>query len=126
MSEWMKAIAYAMITLFLGFLLREFGFRGYRLAVIVGTVGVIGVAVIGIGDMLSSFSVLGQDIDDKYVKMILKIIGVGYVSGICSDVCIDLGELGLSNAVILVGKCEIVAIAAPCVVSIIEQGVSLI
>ena len=126
MSDLLRVVAYAMITLFLGFLLREFGFRGYKLIAIVGTVGIIGATAVSIGEILSSLSAFSGRIDEKYVKMILKILGVGYISGICSDICIELGELGLSSAVLLVGKCEIVAIAAPCAIYIIEQGVSLL
>ena len=46
MSEWLKVVAYAVITLFLGTLLKELGFKGTRLIFLLGTVSVIGAAVI--------------------------------------------------------------------------------
>lgn len=126
MSVWIKGLSVGMITLVLGFLLREFGFRGYRLAVVLGTVGVIGIATSLVGEIISAFSVFGQDYDSEYIKTVLKIIGIGYVSGICADICVDLGEAGLSSAILLIGKCEIVVLAAPCAISIVQKGVELI
>ena len=126
MSVWIKGLSIGMITLVLGFLLRELGFRGYRLAVILGTVGVIGIATSSISEIISTFSVFGQDYSAEHIKTILKIIGIGCVSGICADICVDLGEVGLSNAILLIGKCEIVVLAAPCAISVVQKGVELI
>ena len=126
MSEWIKLIAYAMITLFLGVLLREFGFRGARLFSILGTVTVIGALIISVGNASPIGAYLSDGVNKEYASMILKIIGVGYVSGICSDICTDLGEMGLSGAVAMIGKIEIVLISLPCAKEIIERGLALI
>ena len=126
MSEWIKLIAYAMITLFLGVLLREFGFRGARLFSILGTVTIIGALIIAVGNASPVGVYLSDGVNKEYIAMILKIIGVGYVSGICSDICTDLGEMGLSGAVAMIGKVEIVLISLPCAKEIIERGLALI
>lgn len=126
MSEWIKLIAYAMITLFLGVLLREFGFRGARLFSILGTVTIIGALIIAVGNSSPVGVYLSDGVNKEYIAMILKIIGVGYVSGICSDICTDLGEMGLSGAVAMIGKIEIVLISLPCAKEIIERGLALI
>ena len=126
MSEWIKLIAYAMITLFLSVLLREFGFRGARLFSILGTVTIIGALIIAVGNASPVDVYLSDGVNKEYIAMILKIIGVGYVSGICSDICTDLGEMGLSGAVAMIGKIEIVLISLPCAKEIIERGLALI
>ena len=126
MSEWIKLIAYAMITLFLGVMLKEFGFHGARLFSILGTVTVIGALVISVGNITTESSSFLNGTDAKYTAMILKIIGIGYFSGICSDICAELGELGLSGAVSLIGRIEIILISLPCAKEIIERGLEMI
>ena len=65
----------------------------------------------GIGDVSSS---------------LLKIVGIGYLSGITADVCRGVGEGGIASSVTLVAKAEIIAIAAPYFFDIVEMGVSLV
>lgn len=126
MSGWMRLVAYAMITLFLGVLLREFGFRGARLFSILGSVTVVSaVALAAMEDGLLSSYFQGGDSAQR-IGVIMKVLGVGYVSGICADVCSDLGESGLANAVTLVGRVEIIMLSLPSVKEIIEQGMALL
>ncbi len=126
MSPWMKAVAYAMIALFLGFILREMGFHGSRLVVIIGVVATIGVGVLIASEIIDRLLVLGGDFSSSGVKLMLKILGVGYVSGVCSDVCLDLGENGLAGAILHIGKIEMLLICVPSVISVVEKGVELI
>lgn len=126
MSGWMRAVALAMITLFLGFVLKELGFRGTRLYMILGAVGVVSVAVMGLSELISELSFLGEGDEGEYVESILKILGIGYVVGVCSDICLDLGEPTLSGAVLTLGRLEMLAVAMPCLISVVKKGVELI
>lgn len=126
MNLWTKAIAYAMITLFLGFVLKEMGFHGSKLVVILGTVGAVGIGISLVGEIMKSFRVFGQDVENSTLKLMMKILGVGYVSGICSDICCDLGENGLSGAILQIGRLEMLLMCVPTVISIIEKGAELI
>ena len=106
MIEWMKLIAYVMITLFLGVILRELGFKGAKLVFLLGMISVIGACAICIGKLTSSFGTFGRE-SGEYATAMLKIVGVGYAFGICSDICTELGEGGLAGAVTLFGRVEI-------------------
>lgn len=125
MSSWVRVIAYVLITLFLGVVLRELGFRGSRLVILLGTVSILGASVIYLGETVSEISALTDKGNECAVAM-LKIVGVGYAFGICSDVCRDLGESGLSAAVCLFGRVEILMISLPFIKEIIEEGVKLL
>ena len=57
---------------------------------------------------------------------VLKIVGIGYLAGITSDVCAELGVPRIGNAVTLVGRIEIIALAAPYFVAILDLGAELI
>ena len=118
-------VAYVLITLFLGLLLKELGFRGATLVLLLGTVSVVGVAVLSLGGI---FSILpGVDGESgEYAEAMLKIVGVGYIFGVCSDVCSQLGEGSLSSAVTLCGRMEIIALSTPFIKRIIEKGIELL
>ena len=121
----LKVVGYAFITLFLVVILREVGFRGARLISLVGVVGLLSACVVGIESLGAAFDKIGQGVPDEYAVAVMKIMGVGYASGICSDVCLELGEVGLSGAVSLFGRIEMLAISAPMAVSIFERGLEL-
>jgi hypothetical protein len=125
MSGWMKIAAYVLITVFLGFILRELGFQGARLVGLLGAVVVVGAGVIGIGEIFSMIS-LSDESGREYVCAMLKIVGVGYVFGICSDICAQMGETGLSSAACLFGRVEIITISLPFIKRIVEKGIELI
>ena len=125
MSEWMKIIAYAFITLFLGVVLKELGFKGTRLVMILGTLSLLCVSITYIGEAMSIFPVAYAD-GEEYAVAMLKMVGVGYAFGICSDICRELGEGSLSGVVVLLGRVEILALSVPFIKRIIERSVELI
>lgn len=57
---------------------------------------------------------------------ILKIVGVGYLAGIVSDVCRELGETMTASAVVFIGRIEIIAIATPFFEEVVSLGMELI
>lgn len=125
MSGIFKIVAYVIITLFLGVVLKELGFKGARLIFVLGIISVIGVVVTYVGSLVDLLDGVG-DVDTEYTVAILKIIGVGYVFGICSDICTELGEGVLSSSVSLIGRVEIMMLCTPFIKMIIEKGVVLI
>ena len=125
MSYAVKLIAYVLITLFLGVILRELGFKGSRLVLLLGMISVIGASVTYVGKLIELYGMLGIG-SDEYAVAMIKIVGIGYVFGICADICSELGEGGLANAVCLFGRIEAVTLSAPFVKMIVEKGIELI
>ena len=125
MSEWMRLIAYVLVTLFLGVILKELGFKGAKLIFLLGMISVIGACAIYIGRLTSELGSLGRE-SGEYATAMLKIVGVGYAFGICSDICTELGEGGLAGAVTLFGRIEIMTISAPFIKMIVEKGIEMI
>lgn len=125
MSYAVKLIAYVLITLFLGVILRELGFKGSRLVLLLGMISVIGASVTYVGKLIELYGMLGMG-SDEYAVAMIKIVGIGYVFGICADICSELGEVGLANAVCLFGRIEAVTLSAPFVKMIVEKGIELI
>ena len=53
-------------------------------------------------------------------------LGVGYVFGIVSDICEEMGERGISSAVINAGRIEIFLLIFPYFKKILEMGIGLL
>lgn len=125
MSGWAKVVAYTLITLFLGFILREVGFKGSRLVVLVGTVSLLGASALCIGEVVTALPAL-NGVDKEYAVAMLKMVGVCYAFGVSADLCRELGEVSLSDAVCLFGRIEILMISLPFIKRIVEKGIELI
>lgn len=125
MSAWGKVLAYAFITLFLGVVLKELGFKGTRLVMLLGTLSLLCISVTYIGEVIAMLPAVGED-GKEYAVVMLKMVGVGYAFGVCSDVCRELGETSLSGVVALLGRVEILVLSVPFVKRIIECSVELI
>ena len=122
-----KACAFAIGTAVLTVLLKEIGWRGAPLVGVVASLGVIGLVL----PYLSRLGGFYSDIADGFglselVKSVSKVIGIGYLGGICADACSELGEASVSSAVITVARLEILIITAPYFIEVVEMGVSLL
>lgn len=119
--------ALALTAVVASVMLRELGWRG------VGVFGVC-VAVVAVGRILphvfevsEAFSFFSRDLGvSETATTVMKIVGTGYLAGIVSDVCRDMGEAGIASAVTTVGRVEMLAIAAPSFFEVIRLGVELI
>jgi len=60
------------------------------------------------------------------VSAAIKVLGIGYLFGICADLCRELGEAGIAKACEVVGRVEIIAVVIPYFEEIIKVGVELI
>ena len=121
-----EVCALAIIAALSFFLLSELKWRGAPVLAVLCFVGVLSMA--GryaeergrVGSLISGFA------GAESVSAILKIIGVGYLAGISADICAELGASRIGSAVALIGRLEIIAIAAPFFVKMIDMGVEVI
>ncbi|MBQ3183740.1 MAG: hypothetical protein IJB57_08725 [Clostridia bacterium] len=61
-----------------------------------------------------------------HFKVMLKGLGVAYLSGIGADMCRDCGEAGLAGRIELAAKLEILVITFPLIKSLIELSESIL
>lgn len=125
MSGVFKIAAYVLTVLFLGVVLKELGFKGSRLIFVLGIISALGIAATYVGSLVTLFDGVG-DAGGEYTTALIKIVGIGYVFGICSDICTELGEGVLSSYVCLVGRVEIMMVCTPFIKTIVEKGIALI
>ena len=109
------------------FLLSELKWRGAPVMAILCFVGILSVLRPRLGEFEGVLSsVIFRAELGEVSTAVLKIVGVGYLAGITSDVCGELGVPRVGSAVTLVGRIEIIAIAAPFFVAILDMGAELI
>lgn len=122
-----KTVATAVLAGVLAFLLSEYGYRGKRLF---STVATVTLAALGLQLLSETVASLGSIINitglGEAAECAVKTVGAGYVFGIASDVCRELGEGGIANALTTVGRLEIFVTVLPYILKMAELGASLI
>jgi len=59
-------------------------------------------------------------INHSYMNILLKIIGITYVTEFSASICKDFGYSSISNQIELVGKLSILAISMPVLLAVLE------
>ena len=122
-----KACAFAIGAAVLTVLLKEIGWRGVPLVGVVASLGLVGFVLPYFSRLESFYSDIADGFGlSELVKSVVKVIGVGYLGGICADVCTELGAGGAASAVVTVARLEILILTAPYFVRVVEMGVSLL
>ena len=122
-----KACAFAIGAAILSILLKEVGWRGVPLIGVVASLGIIGLVLPYFSVLKSFYSDISEGFGlSELVKSSVKVIGIGYLGGICADVCSELGEGGAASAVITVARLEILILTAPYFIEVVEMGVGLL
>ncbi len=124
----LKIVGLSLLLAIMAFLLRSFGFKG---AGVFAAIAVIAVFSAVSGELATLSSLVGASTlfsgeASRYAGTIIKLVGSGYLFGICSDVCRELGEVGIANGVTVAGRVELFALTAPYLGKILELGEELL
>ena len=123
----MKIFGLALIGAIISFVLKAFGWRGAPIAAIATMLALLSFFTDSFDKIKGIFDIAREaEGVAEAGEYLLKILGIGYLSGICSDVCRELGEAGIAKGLEIVGRVEIIAIVIPYFEKIIELGIELI
>ena len=121
-----KGVGLALLLAVCLLLLRELGWRGVG---VFAAIGVLSLLMLVREPLLSIFSseiFLSAGEHSGELSAAIKVLGVGYLFGISSDVLRTLGEERLASTLELVGRVEILLIILPYVEEIIKIGAQLL
>lgn len=78
--------------------------------------------ITGLDEVFSSlFNIIKQlDVRFDYIGVILKIIGISYISEFCSQICIDSGQSAIASKIELGGKVCIIIISIPIINDLLD------
>lgn len=123
----LAALCAAVVALAaLGFSLRELGWRGVPLFGILVSLGVLSYGLDALRTLMPALSVLFTSDTADTLGAAMRILGIGYLSGLTADICRSLGEVGIARAVTLVARLEILLIALPFIEKILDLAFSLV
>ena len=79
-------------------------------------------ALVGLIGLITEHLSHGQE----YILVMVQIIGIAYVAEFGSQLCQDAGEGSIAAKIELAGKVIIMGVAAPIIITLVEQVVSII
>ena len=93
-----------------------------------GSILIAWIAIRLLGGIIGSFERLEQlvAIDMEYLTLLMKMIGVTYVSEFASAICRDAGYSSVAGQIELVGKLTILTIGMPIVMALFELMVAMV
>lgn len=122
-----KIVGFALVSAICAYFLSELGFKGTRLVAAVPVVCLLAFVAERLGTLLSDArEILSLAQIGDISAALIKIVGIGYVTGICSDVCRDVGSERISETVNLIGRLECLTVVLPYFSKIIRIGVDFL
>ena len=113
-----------LIFAFSALLLKNLGWRGASVFTSLAIVVIL-------GEIQGTFAEF-EKLSELWISLgeggaaIFKIMGIGYLFGISAEIARELGEAGISSALTLVGRFEIIAVALPFISEIFSLAISLV
>ena len=122
-----KIIGLALLGALLSFIVKTFGWRGAPLVAIAALISLMSIFASHFEKIFEIFDTVAEIGGmEEAARTLLKIIGIGYVSGISSDVCRELGEPTISSAVMLFGRLEVLVLISPMLLEILKLGLEMV
>lgn len=126
--EIFKIIGIGIITVFSYIVIKQLK---PEFAIIVGLAGSI-ILLFSISDsiisVINSFAslVAKTGINTELFSLVLKIIGIGYLTEFAANLCMDSGCNSIADKILLAGKILIMIVALPIITNLIDIIVSLL
>ena len=122
-----KLCGIAVLGATVAVLLGELGFKSRRIFSLLVAVILISFVGDGVGAVIGSLTDISKaaGITETFLCA-LKILFVGYLFGISADICTELGEGGIANALTLVGRVETFLLVLPSLDEILRLGMELV
>ena len=116
-----------LLVAVLAALLSELGFKQKRLLVTLSLVIMLSLLADGIaGIFTSALSIADSEGIGEVARCAVKAVGLGYVFGFTGEVCEELGERGIANAIAIGARVEIFLLVLPYFEKTVRLGVELL
>ncbi len=128
----METVKFALIGIICAVLVIVVRQQRPELAVIVQLAGITVLASVSIGYLKNIFAEAGglfsdaEFLNDSYLELLIKILGIAAVTKIASDICKDSANSALATVVELVGKSVILAMCFSLIKTLAEISKGLL
>ena len=125
----MSGLAFCAMALVLAislYLLGRLGLRDVGVYAAVGAAFVISAVAQPLKDAVSSMIPLADGVGEDALVSVTKALSLGYLTGLCADLCEDLGQTGISRALIFGGRAMIFSLSVPYFIKLVEFAKGLL
>ena len=124
----LKIIAFALISLFM---VLQFKDKRSDLVVLILLVSGISIFIFVFSELKGIISFLQElsetaGINIVYLELVIKILGIAYISSFCSEICKDAGAGSLASKVELVGKIFILILSLPILRAVLDTIIQIL
>lgn len=123
-----KIVGFGILASIIAVILKEQTKEISLIVIIASTIMLLFVSLNYIKPIVSLITniVSTSSIDNAYIVVILKIIGISYMIEFGKDICLDAGQNAIANKMEIAGKVIIVSLSLPIIASILETIENLV
>lgn len=128
MTELLKIIAVALVTIFAHMLVKQTKPEIALIISIVGSVIIVIMAMQTLTSVISSFYAIFKTtgVETTLIVPLFKIIGIGYIAEFSANICVDAGASSVADKILFSAKLIILLVALPIITQVIEMVVQLL
>ena len=128
MSELLKIVSIALVTVFAHILIKQTKPEIAMLITIVGSIIIVVMAVNNLSSIFSSFYSIFEKtgVNTALLSPLFKIIAIGYLAEFGANICVDAGASGIADKILFCAKLIILVIALPIVTTVVDMVVALL
>lgn len=122
MSELIKIIAVALITVFATILVKQTKPEISMLITIAGSILIIVMSVDALSSVISSFYSIFENtgVQSSLLSPLFKIIAIGYIAEFGANICLDAGASSIADKILFFAKITILIISLPIINTVID------
>lgn len=122
MSELIKIISIALITVFANILVKQTKPEISMLITIAGSVLIIVMSVDALSGLIASFYSIFEEtgVQSSLLSPLFKIIAIGYIAEFGANICLDAGASSIADKILFFAKITILIIALPIINTVID------
>lgn len=122
-----KICLFAIISVLLAVLLGALGFKSKGLFIILAALLMLGALQNDLSNIFGEIITFSESagITDA-TKTALRVIGLGYVFGFTSEICLSLGEPLIASVVTAAGRVQLLVVVYPYIRDVVKLGAELL
>ena len=128
MSELLKIVAIALITVFAHMLVKQVKPEIAVIIALVGSIIIISLTVNSLKSVISSFYSIFKTtgVDAALLTPLFKIIAIGYIAEFGANICVDAGASSVADKILFSAKIIILMLSLPIITQVIDMVVALL
>ena len=120
--EFVKIIGIGFITCFAGLIVKQIKPEFFLVVILCGSVAILLMMISQIEHIVNYFSSIinKTHIDYSVFQILLKVLGIAYLTEFASSVCSDAGSNSIADKIVIAGKITILCLILPIIKQLLD------